>query len=139
MPASNLHITLAFVGAADAEAYACLSARAVQIEAEACLLKLDRIGYFARSRILWLGADVYPAALIYLVQQLRESLENCGFKPDFKPYRPHVTLLRDAEPAPAKVRIRPIDWQVEKFYLIESHTRPEGARYEILRDFDLHS
>jgi 2'-5' RNA ligase len=139
IPASNLHITLAFVGAVDAEVHARLSAQAAQIRAEACLLKLNRIGYFARSRILWLGADVCPATLMHLVRQLHAALENCGLRPDVRPYRPHITLLRDVEPAPIKGQIRPIDWQVEKFHLVQSHTRPEGARYEILQGFNLHS
>jgi 2'-5' RNA ligase len=136
VPSPNLHITLAFVGAVDTTVHERLRAWAAAIEADRFLLRLTQVGYFPRTRILWLGAAC-PAALTFLVRQLNEGLELCGFRPDLRPYRPHVTLLRDAGPAPATYEVAPIHWQVDQFYLMESHTRPEGARYEILQGFEL--
>lgn len=137
VPERNLHITLAFVGAVDASAEQCLIAQAARIEAEAFQLTLTHIGHFRRSRILWLGADSCPAPLNDLAQQLNRALEMCGLKPDLKPYSPHVTLLRDAMPAPAKIEVPRINWRAENFYLMESQTGAEGAQYNFAQGFDL--
>lgn len=137
VPAPNLHITLAFAGACDSDMHDCLEARAATIEAQSFLLSFTRIGYFPRSRILWFGADACPAPLSSLVRRLNEGLETCGLRPDLRPYRPHVTLLRNAEPAPASVDAKPLEWLVDSFCLMESHTKPEGAYYEPLRRFAL--
>lgn len=137
IPEANLHITLAFIGAVDENVHTCLQSRAAAIEGHAFVLSLTQVGYFPRSRILWLGADACPEALSSLVRRLNEALEFCGIRPDLRLYRPHVTLMRDAEPAPAKREVVPIDWRIDQFCLMESHTRPEGARYEILQSFAL--
>lgn len=139
VPTRNLHITLAFAGVVDARAHACLVTRALQIEAEAFSLRLTRIGYFRRSRILWLGADASPAALITLARQLNLTLEYCGLRPDFKPYRPHITLAREAAPPSHEAEVALVDWRVDVFCLVVSHTRPNGAHYKILQRFKLHS
>jgi RNA 2',3'-cyclic 3'-phosphodiesterase len=139
VPASNLHVTLAFAGAVNATTRECLAARADGIRGVSFLLRLTRVGYFPRSRILWLGADACPAALASLVRELNHVLENCGVKPDSRAYRPHVTLARSAAPAAACAVTKPIDWPVESFALVASRTGPEGAHYEVLRRFGLRS
>jgi 2'-5' RNA ligase len=130
-------MTLAFAGAVERLVEECLCAGAADIQVECFLLRLTRIGYFARSRILWFGAEVGPHALTQLVDCLRECLANCGLQPDLRIYRPHLTLLRNAEPVPREAEVTPIDWPVRTFYLIESQTKPEGAQYEVLREFAL--
>lgn len=137
MPLPNLHITLAFVGSVDISTHVCLTERAARIEAEGFSLRLTRIGYFARSRILWLGADTGPTALTALVRQLNSALEHCGLRPDFRPYRPHITLARDAAPPCHEAEVTPFDWPVDFFCLVESHTSPKGAHYEVLQRFTL--
>lgn len=134
----NLHITAAFVGAVDANVHDCLLARAATLDAEEFALVLTRIGYFPRSRILWLGADQCPPALTDLVRQLNSCLTVCGFKPGIKPYRPHMTLVRDASPASTDIQVAPVEWSVDSFCLVASQTLPQGARYEILRRYRLH-
>jgi RNA 2',3'-cyclic 3'-phosphodiesterase len=137
MPAVNLHITLAFAGAVGADVQDCLHAWAVAIEAQNFELSLARIGCFSRSRIIWLGADACPAALAYLARRLNEGLESCGIRPNSRAYRPHITLLRDAEPASRIPEVAAIVWQVENFYLVESHTKSAGAQYHLLQRYDL--
>lgn len=136
MPLANLHLTLAFVGPADTGTYACLAEQAARIEVEAFSLRLTRIGYFPRSRILWLGADASPAALITLVRRLNSALEHCGLNPDFRPYRPHITLARDAASPSHEANVTPLDWPVDCFCLVASHTRPDGSQYEVLQRFE---
>ena len=139
VPLQNLHITLAFAGVVDAHTQACLAARALQNEAEAFSLWLTRIGYFQRSRILWLGPDTSPTALTSLARQLKSTLEFCGLRPDARPYRPHITLARAAAPLPHEAEVAPLDWRVDTYCLVASQTRPNGAQYQILQRFKLHS
>ncbi len=133
----NLHITLAFAGAVEADVHDRLHAWAVAIEAQNFELSLAHIGSFSRSRIIWLGADACPAALAYLARRLNEGLESCGIRPNSRTYRPHITLMRDAEPASRMPEVAPIVWQVKSFYLVESHTKPAGALYDLLQRYDL--
>jgi 2'-5' RNA ligase len=137
VPASNLHMTAVFVGATDARTCDSLQARAGDIDAREFFLTLTHIGYFSRSRILRLGADECPAALTDLVRQLNTCLTVCALTPELRPFRPHVTLRRDAAPLSTDLRVPPVKWSVHSFCLMASETRPEGARYEILRQFAL--
>jgi 2'-5' RNA ligase len=130
-------MTLAFVGAVDANVQECLQAHAAEIEAERFLLRLAPIGHFARSRILWLGASACPHALAHLANELKDVLKRCGLRPEARPFHPHVTVLRNAEPAPAGLPRTAIEWQVDAFHLMESHTMSDGPKYEIVRTFSL--
>ena len=62
------------------------------------------------------------------VKRLVSALESCGFEPEQRPYRPHVTLAR-------KVRGRPetgsalMEWFCDDFCLVES----AGGKYSVLR------
>ncbi len=139
VPLRNLHLTLAFAGAVDTRTCACLVTRAFQFEGESFSLSLTRIGYFRRSRILWLGTETAPAALINLAWQLNLTLEYCGLRSDFRPYRPHVTLARNAVPPLHGAEVAPVNWPASVYCLVASHTHPEGPHYKILQRFPLHS
>lgn len=131
----NLHLTLAFLGDVEvADSARTAAAGVVQTEFE---FSLDRYGYFAPARSLWLGPAALPQALMDLQAQLWDRLTAAGFRRDSKPFRPHVTLARKA-PAPRAIRSpQPLAWQVREFALIQSETAPEGARYHRLHQFQL--
>ncbi len=135
MPLANLHITLAFAGSVDPDTHDSLASCAAGIGTENYLLRLTRVGYFARARILWVGADECPAALTGLVHRLNEGLARCALNPAARPFRPHVTLMRDAAPLLADIEVTPVEWRVGGFCLVESQTDRDGARYTILRRY----
>lgn len=97
----SLHVTLAFLG--DVEA-----ARVPAIEAaleEACAgheafeARLAELGSFGRraEATLWQGFDTAgQAGLAALARDVRTALEARGFTFDAKPFRAHVTLMRQA-------------------------------------------
>ena len=138
LPQESLHITLAFLGSVDAERQACLERESAAIQAPAFTLTLDRAGYRPRSEILWAGGTP-PRELIELVGGLNRALTACGFHPDTRPFHAHVTLARNVR-LRGRLReqpIKPLAWRVNEFVLAESKTRPEGARYEVLRTWKL--
>lgn len=137
LPAENLHLTLAFIGAADAERRACLEQAAARVRGAAFSLQLDRLGYWPRPQVLWAGVSETPAALARLVQDLEQALTACGYRPEARPYQAHVTLARKARQAPAQSRITPIVWPVQAFCLAESVTAQSGARYRVLTRWPL--
>lgn len=131
----GLHLTLAFVGDVTPEMLACCRESAGAVAGTPFPLRLDTLGSFPRTRIAWVGPATVPDALSDLARRLNSTLaSNCGFTPEDRPYRPHITLLRDGCHPHTVGPINTIEWPVTRFCLFES--RP-GVPYEILREYPL--
>ncbi len=137
MAGDNLHITLVFIGTVERHMRACLEAQAAEVEAEAFELRLSSLGHFTRSRVIWLGPDQTPESARCLVDALNARLQVCGFRPERRAFNAHMTLFRKAVLADFSSTIKPIQWKVDSFCLVESDTLPEGVRYRVLREFPL--
>lgn len=132
--AHRLHLTLAFFGHADDGRIERLCAHAAQIRVPPFALQLDRIGYFVRPRILWLGPSVVPAPLAALAEAVR-AMDDA---PDHnKTFRPHITLARDASPVSDRARIAPIAWPVTRFSLVQSGADGAPGAYSQLDQWRL--
>lgn len=135
--AEKLHLTLCFLGGVDGGTRRCLEGQAGTVQAPPFTLVLDRLGYFPRPRVVWLGASAVPEPLPSLVQQLRDGQRRCGLEPERRPFQAHLTLARKARRGPAVNEMEPLVWPVERFALVASRTLPEGAQYEVLREWPL--
>jgi 2'-5' RNA ligase len=133
----NLHLTLAFIGAADAGMIACLRDRAAAVRAAPFELSLDRLGHFPRSGVLWLGSSEPQPALLDLVAALNVALSPCGYEPERRPYAPHVTLMRKLGRRPRLATPRPVSWRAREFVLMESIPEPGGVSYRSLEAYPL--
>jgi 2'-5' RNA ligase len=136
-PSSNIHLTLAFLGPVAADKQVCCETAVGGVRARRFTLALDALGCFRRSGILWVGAEHAPEDLLALVRALSEALRDCGYEPDPRPFRAHLTLARRLRRCPRFPSLTPIDWAVNDFVLVESHTGAGGAQYEILRRWQL--
>lgn len=91
----NHHLTLAFIGESDAveELSHCLDIAA----GEQFQLIAAQLGAFHRSGgdIIWLGIKPQPE-LFALHGRLAAALKAAGFAVDNRPFKPHLTLLRQA-------------------------------------------
>lgn len=129
------HITLAFLGDVEEERLSCLCDRASRLAFSPCTLELDQFGLFRRSGILWLGCTDTPQSLQDFRRQLEQALEPCGYRPERRPFRPHITLYRHFSGRLDAREIEPISWRIEDFRLILSEPVNGGVTYQSLAVF----
>ena len=137
IPPANLHLTLAFPGVVTRPVQECLETGAGRIVAQPFELLVDRAGYWPGPRIMWIGPTRIPAGLWALVTAVRQVLAECGLDPESRPYQPHITLARKANPGVVADEFEPISWSIRRFSLVESVTDPAGAKYLPLRCWEL--
>jgi RNA 2',3'-cyclic 3'-phosphodiesterase len=129
-PPRHLHLTVAFLGKVDHRQLE----RALSIPPIAVGpidLVLDRLGYWARPRILWLGPAERPPALVELETRLWDGLVAAGFRREPRAFVPHVTLARAARAVDEPVA--PVRWPARRLALVESVPAAKGSRYRPLR------
>jgi 2'-5' RNA ligase len=131
----NLHITLSFIGEVGAEQLQVYARAAGDINSAPFALGLDRLGYFARTRVLWLGCESAPAGLLALVKQLNKVLSKHGYQAERRPFMPHVTLIRNARPPAALPEIEPVSWNIDGFALVQSLPQRTGVSYRVLKEY----
>lgn len=128
----NLHITLAFLGNQPARLLPQLLQMAKQIGLAHDGLQIDQLGYFRRKRIAWAGMSHTSASLLASREALVKALNDAGIGFDASaPFRPHVTLAREAEP-PASVQLEPVLWRPGGIALVASKSMPGGVTYTVL-------
>jgi 2'-5' RNA ligase len=134
---ADLHLTLQFLGAVAPERQACIGEAAARVEGCSFELRISYLDFWPRPGIAWAGVERLPGELSSLVAELGNNLEFCGFRREKRPYCPHVTLLRRAQPSGLICLEKPVTWMVDHFVLAES--RPGGAppRYRIVERWPL--
>jgi 2'-5' RNA ligase len=136
--AENIHLTVAFLGSVTEPNRVRYEQVASRVQGKKFTLTLDKLGCFRRSGILWVGPSQIPAELPALVGELNQALQACGFTPESREYRAHLTLARNVRQCPDRdIGLSPIFWEVRQFALVQSHTESHGATYEILRRWEL--
>ena len=133
-PASQIHLTLAFLGAAQPEK-ALAAAR--RVKAIPHSLPLEQARYWKHNKIVWVGPQSVPPALADLVSQLHRALREASFVLEERPFAAHVTLLRKARPVAALPPPPRVAWPVDEFVLVRSRTSPKGSTYEPVERYSL--
>ena len=137
----TLHLTLAFLGRTPEEKFEAVRMAAAGVRGAAFELAIDRAGYWAQNRILWVGCDFVPPALAELQSGLAARLAAGGIAFDAKPFEAHVTLLRNARAATRELPQASVDWRVRDYVLVESKPAPDlgpdSSRYEVIARFPL--
>jgi len=135
MRRDTLHLTLAFLGPTGAARARELAGALGAWRAESGSFAVVRAGRFNRLRLVWAGPHEHgPDAdrLARLHASLWDWLAPMGWRPEL-PFRPHVTLLRDAGPPPPDFSPGPVAWRYDRVALAASVAEPAGpARYRIL-------
>jgi 2'-5' RNA ligase len=141
--ATNLHVTLAFLGAVPGRRFVVLAGVGSQGHYPGVALRFDRLEYWAKPKVLVAMPVEIPETGRVIVDRLWERLAPLGFERESRPWRPHLTLARKVRrPPPENLRIvprsgasdDPAPWGLA---LIESTTHPEGARYRPLVEWPL--
>lgn len=97
----ELHLTLHFIGEVAAQELDAVRAALATVKRNAFTVALRGIGYFPPEgppQVLWAGVEA-NADLISLHRCVSAALTDAiGFRPEARPYSPHVTLARLNEP-----------------------------------------
>lgn len=139
IPKRNYHLTLAFLGGVPETQLDAVRAAAATVRAEPFDLHLDVHGHWRDPKVAWLGCSAPPPAARALAHVLWAALAPLGFKPDPRPFRPHLTVLRSCTACDWPGPVVPVDWPVREFVLVRSVTLPGGPRYDVLDRWHLHS
>lgn len=153
VPASNMHLTLKFLGevsGGNLEALASIlgneSERHTSFD-----LTVGSLGAFPnlhRPRVIWVGVKA-PAELFALQKAIEAETRHLGYPNEDRPFSPHLTLGRIAQNARpdevAQVARVIQDLQVgelgtvrvERLHLFRSDLRPSGSIYTSLYNFQL--
>jgi RNA 2',3'-cyclic 3'-phosphodiesterase len=139
VPARNLHVTLAFLGAVPVTRIDELAAlgRAVaaawrSTSAPPLTLRFEALAHWQQPGILCALAGTEAVQAGELAAALKDAAALAGFRPDLKPFRAHVTVARKVARAPARVPLVSVTWKCTAIALMESRTTPQGAIYSIL-------
>ena len=140
------HITLQFLGNTNDAQYDCIVARLRKLHAAPVPVGLEEFGFFDRAGIFFAGVGRTPE-LLELQQKVTAATLPCGFIPEDRPYRPHITLARSKgrrnskglEALKAEIRNSPKfhRFVADEVVLYERFTRPDGSLYEIRERFRL--
>jgi RNA 2',3'-cyclic 3'-phosphodiesterase len=141
VPVENLHLTLHFLGAADATVAAELMNQVAAYQ-QSFEFHLDGVGYFfgrSINLILWVGVELNEE-LSKLHSALGARLLAAGFEIDKRPYRPHITLARGdgiKVAAISKFLQNHQHYSTNVFArdlcLYRSETKPEGPVYSVIQ------
>lgn len=138
MRGDTLHCTLVFLGEVEQPRLEALRLAAQEVSAERFELCLDEAHYWGHNHIVYAAPAVPPRQLEQLVGVLEQRLAAHRFKFEQRPYRSHVTLLRNArwsdEPLPG---MQPVRWMIEDFALVQSVSQDGPAGYRVLARFPL--
>jgi 2'-5' RNA ligase len=136
------HITLQFLGNTSSEQYECVVARLRGMHLPPAPIRIEALGCFDRTGVIFAGVRV-PPALLLIEQRITAATSLCGFAGGARSYQPHITLARSKSKDLGKVKAK-MGRQTEftgfvagEFLLYESFLGPTGSRYEIREHFSL--
>lgn len=133
-----LHNTLVFLGDIEPHRLEALQLAAQEVDGEAFELPFDVARYWGHNRIVYAAPGSVPPQLAQLVHGLEQRLAKHHFDFDQRPYRPHVTLLRNARWADAPLPgMNRVVWRAKDFALVQSTPDETGANYRALARFPL--
>jgi RNA 2',3'-cyclic 3'-phosphodiesterase len=139
MRTDTLHFTLVFLG--DVEKYRLDELRLVAQGANVreFELKLTAAHYWGHNHIVYAAPDTIPPQLAELVQALEAGLRKRQFPVENRMFKPHVTLLRNAQWSDAPLPTLPaVSWKFNDFVLVQSSRDEEGVPYyELLARFGM--
>lgn len=152
--ASGIHLTLKFLGATDATLAPRIleGLQDVMRDAPSPQLSLSGLGTFPNARnprVIWAGVSGDADALAELHARAERVATGLGWKPERRPFRPHLTLGRVRDQASttqkrnimdaiASARIPALDtWRADTVRLYRSDLTPQGAIYSNLGEVEI--
>lgn len=117
-PDRNLHVTLHFIGDVERERVPRLVDAFAEPTADVAL-RFDERELWGRGLAVLVASEV-PDALSQLHSELALRLNQLELPVESRPYRPHVTLARDAGRVFPLAEAGPLEWHSSGHALVES-------------------
>jgi len=148
LPAEQLHLTLAFIGAVSPDRVEPLAAALADVAAHAEPFTIElagagRFGGRGRQEVAWVGLGEGRSPCVALAEQVLATCRAVGVLPEphegvsDKGVRPHLTVARRSSsglPAIIEAALAGsrLSWRVDALVLYRSHLGAPGVRYEAL-------
>lgn len=141
--AESWHITLQFLGSANDSQFECLKTWLAEVRSAAVPVRLGDVSVFERAGAFVVDV-VLTEELLKLQRRIVAAATQCGFVPDERPYRPHITLARAK--GDGRKRLKELKTRLQTtpsfpsfvakdFLLYESHLGAGGSKYEVRARF----
>jgi 2'-5' RNA ligase len=144
----GVHLTLKFLGPVEAQLIPKLSAAVEAITKGEAPLTVDvkGTGVFPNARaprVVWLGLGGDIDALAELARKVDAACEGLGFKPEGRPFKPHLTLGRIKSTKGSKALMDALKsfenvelggFKAESISIMKSELKPSGAVYTQLQE-----
>lgn len=138
MRAETLHATVVFLGEVAEHRLEALRLAAQEAKFQSFELHLTRAHYWRHNRIVYTAPEKVPPQLAELVKGLESSLGKYRFRFDRRPYKPHISLLRNTEWGDESLPSMPaVCWRCNEFVLVQSLSDANGPYYRILAHFGI--
>ena len=140
----NIHLTLAFLGSVEEDKIVDIADK-ITMQVKDCPqpeVRLNGIGVFPdlkRPRVIWVGLDGDIMILSILRNKLQNGLKGIGFKPEKRPFKPHLTLGRFKNSLVKDPKIKEAIaehyhakgdlYYLKELVLFKSDLRPKGPIY----------
>jgi 2'-5' RNA ligase len=133
----NIHLTLVFLGEVAEPNLPFIKHELDELAAAPFPIRLTNLNTFPRAGVLIAEIDPTPR-LLHLQAQITSRMAQCGFIPEDRPYRPHLTLARfhgqlrlshSQRTLPASLQL---SFTADTVNLYRSNLTPNGPHYEIL-------
>jgi 2'-5' RNA ligase len=144
-PASNLHLTVRFIGSVDREVVDGVADRLGTSALAGFDLALGEIGTFKRGRlvrVVWIGLRSGTDAAAALASQVEAECARAGLAAEERAFKAHLTLARarhrdgsELAQLPPVPQLDP--WLATELVLYSSSLTKAGAIYEAIRTIPL--
>jgi 2'-5' RNA ligase len=139
VPATNFHVTLAFLGLISPKQLDALCDHINQMaEVNTFDISLNQAGYWSKPKALWLGCKDTQNEHLQLVKSLVQIANSIGLQLPKQDYVAHLTLARKCTFNPPAPLIEPsFSWRNQEFHLYESVSGKKGVSYHIRHTWSL--
>ncbi|MGS0680294.1 RNA 2',3'-cyclic phosphodiesterase [Shewanella sp. 125m-7] len=137
VPSANLHMTLAFLGAASPTQIKTLIDSVDKMSKPTFSVTLDTLAHWSKPKILCLKGDATDSGLRQFAQDAQLIAAELGLHCSEHSFNPHITLSRKAMAEASGVHYHAMRLQPLQLQLFESYPGLNGVEYPTLHSWEL--